>query len=79
MTCRGCKDIGLLAKYYPGVAGIWFPDRLEKFVETHMQCSPHFGGVDLEGDRCFDLWAESDMSHRGELNSWMARRDSGGK
>jgi hypothetical protein len=60
IICRHCKAGNLLAKYYPSNAGVWWPDRVKDFVDKHIQCSPEFGKVDLDGDRCFDLIAESD-------------------
>ncbi len=51
----------MLAKYYPTLGhGIWDHEKLDAWVEKHMECSPHFGKVDLQGDRCFDLFTESD-------------------
>ena len=68
IVCRHCRDRGLLAKYYPPQTighGVWNVARLEAFVEQHMRCSPAFGQSTLEGDRCFDLIAESDQRLRG--------------
>jgi hypothetical protein len=65
--CRHCGETKLLAKYYPTLGhGVWFPEEMCKWVEHHMECSPYFGGQDLQGDRCFDLFAESDERF-GEL------------
>lgn len=59
--CRHCGETKMLAKYYPTLGhGIWFPAKVSEWVETHMECSPAFGQMDLAGDRCFDLFAESD-------------------
>ena len=59
--CRGCGETKMLAKYYPTIGhGIWFPESVSEWVEKHMECSPNFGGMDLKGDRCFDLFTESD-------------------
>ncbi len=54
-----------LAKYYPIMGhGIWFHDSLDEFVTKHMECSPSFGKMDLEGDACFTLFAESDPNYQ---------------
>jgi hypothetical protein len=59
--CRGCGETKILAKYYPLLGhGVWFPDSVSDWVEKHMRCSPNFGKMDLGGDRCFDLFTESD-------------------
>jgi len=59
--CRGCEETLMLAKYYPSMGhGIWFPEMVSAWVEKHMECSPHFYDMDLKGDRCFDLFTESD-------------------
>lgn len=61
LKCRHCGDCTMLAKYYPTIGhGIWNHEKLDEWVDKHMQCSPHFGEIDLKGDRCFDLFSESD-------------------
>jgi hypothetical protein len=51
----------MLAKYYPTLGhGVWNPQKVCEWVEKHMRCSPNFGKMNLGGDRCFDLFAESD-------------------
>ena len=54
----------MLARYFPSMGhGPRDAEDLSKiglFVSLHMECSPHFGGMNLEGDRCFDIVAESD-------------------
>ena len=51
----------MLAKYYPTMGhGMRFPESVSDWVSKHMECSPAFGRMDLEGDRCFDLFTESD-------------------
>ncbi len=77
MTCRGCKDITSLAKYYPPSMGhgVWNPEKVVAFIDKHIECSPNFGKGDLGGDRCFDLWTESDPAHVDEFNAWMKKRN----
>ena len=59
--CRHCSETKMLAKYYPTLGnGVWFPEEVCNWIEKHMKCSPAFGGMDLGGDRCFDLFTESD-------------------
>ena len=61
LKCRTCGHTKMLAKYYPTLGhGVWYPDEVSRFVEKHMECSPNFGYDDLKGDRCFDLFTESD-------------------
>ena len=60
ITCRNCKETTMFAKYYPTLGhGIWHLDHLDEWVYNHMKCSPNFGGMDLKGDRCFDLSTEN--------------------
>lgn len=60
IMCRHCKKYRSMAKYYPTLGhGVWFPESLSDFIERHMEHSPHFGGDDLGGDACFELFAES--------------------
>lgn len=61
LKCRHCGYTKMLAKYYPSIGhGIWFPGSVSDWVEKHITCSPAFGNMTLEGDRCFDLFTESD-------------------
>lgn len=66
MKCRGCGETKMLAKYYPSNYGVWWPEEVCKWIEDHMKHSPNFGEMDLKGDRCFDLFTESDERF-GEL------------
>ena len=60
MQCRYCYKTVLLTKYFPSPGeGVWDPTKVSDFIERHISCSPHFGSVTLEGDRCFDLFTES--------------------
>lgn len=62
--CRGCGETVTLAKYYPTLGhGIWFPETISAYVEKHIECSLNFGKDDLGGDRCFDLFTESDKRY----------------
>lgn len=57
-----------MAKYYPTLGhGVWFPERLCDFIDKHMECSPHFGSMDLNGDRCFDLFTDSSILSFAEV------------
>lgn len=68
MTCRHCGSERTLAKYYPEMAhGIFDPDAVCEWVEKHMECSPAFGTMDLNGDRCFDLSTESEKCEVEEV------------
>lgn len=61
ITCKKCSESMTFAKYYPTIGhGIWDEKSLSDFVHKHMQCSPAFGGMDLDGDRCFDLSTDSE-------------------
>ena len=60
IKCRHCGLTYLFAKYYPSNYGMWYPECVEDFVDRHMSCLPNIGGHDLQGDRCFDLFTESD-------------------
>ena len=63
IKCRHCNECMTFAKYYPTIGhGIWFHESLDEFVIKHMMCSPAFGGMDLEGDRCFDLLTEDEYA-----------------
>jgi len=55
----------MLAKYYPTVLGygVWFPEEVCKWIKKHMECSPNFGNYDLGGDKCFDVYAESNDAY----------------
>ncbi len=58
--CKHCSKTKMFAKYYPTLGhGIWSESFVD-WVSRHMECSPSFGGYDLAGDRCFDLFTESD-------------------
>lgn len=60
IQCKHCREKKTLAKYYPTLAhGVWHPKSVCEWIEKHMECSPAFGGFDLGGDRCFDLFTES--------------------
>ena len=64
IKCRKCGEEMTFAKYYPTLGhGIWSSHipYLEEFVSKHMECSPYFGGDSLNGDRCFDLFTESEI------------------
>ena len=58
ITCRGCGETTLLAKYYPTNHGVWTRNKLCDFIDDHINCTAEFKG-DLKGDRCFDLYTES--------------------
>jgi len=60
MKCRGCGDTLMLAKFYPADFGVWYPDMVSKWIELHIPCSVDRYASDLGGERCFDLFAESD-------------------
>ena len=63
IKCRKCSEEMTFAKYYPTLGhGIWFHEHLDEFVTKHMECSPSFGGPDLNGDRCFELFTESESA-----------------
>ncbi len=65
IKCKHCGEYFTLAKYYPSLGhGIWFPESLDAFIEDHMRHSPAFGKMDLEGDACFTLFAESDPNYQ---------------
>lgn len=57
IKCRHCKATFLFAKYYPSNYGLWYPKEFEEWVDQHMGCGEH--GISLNGDRCFDLCAQS--------------------
>ena len=62
LKCRNCGDTMTFAKYYPTLGhGIWSPEKLDTWVSQHMMCSPRFGGIDLGGDRCFDIHTENTL------------------
>ena len=58
IKCRGCKKKAILAKYYPTNNGVWNRDKLCNFIDDHINCTADYAG-DLGGDRCFDLYTES--------------------
>jgi hypothetical protein len=59
--CRHCGETKMLAKYYPTMGhGVWDQDVVADWVGKHMMCSPAFYQMNLQGDRCFDLFTESD-------------------
>ena len=61
LRCRGCGAEKMLVKYYPRqFDGIWSPTEVSWWIAEHLQCSPHWGQQDLGGDRCFDLFTESE-------------------
>ncbi len=60
MKCHGCGETKMMAKYYPTIGrGVWFPESVSEWVEQHMWSCVETK-MDLEGDRCFDLFTESD-------------------
>lgn len=66
IVCRQCGSQKMLAKYYPGgPMGVWFPEAVEHWVDKHMRCSPASVNFcpTLNGDRCFNLIAESDPEY----------------
>lgn len=78
LKCRGCGATRSLAKYYPTLGyGVWWPDEVAQWIDKHMRCSPHFGEKDLNGDRCFDLFTESDPPSKKEENSMPSWRPPG--
>lgn len=61
IKCRHCGETLTLAKYYPTLgSGVHMPYTVTAWMDEHMRCSPHFGETDLNGDRCFDLFTESE-------------------
>ena len=58
--CRHCGETAMLAKYWPSSGEVTSPDFIGNWVAKHMGCSPNFYDMDLRGDRCFDLFTESD-------------------
>lgn len=81
IKCKHCGYTTMLAKYYPGGLGhgVWNPKLVEAFIDKHMTCSPNFNKPDLDSDRCFDLFTESDprsndLLKPDELNFQPVRR-----
>ena len=57
LRCRKCQAEKTLFKYYPSMSYVM--DDVEKWIKEHIrECfNP---GMDLAGERCFDLTTESD-------------------
>lgn len=63
MRCRTCGEAKMLAKYYPGPHSleIWDSDAMSKWMSDHLECnSGVWCHATMNGDRCFDLFTESD-------------------
>ena len=60
IECRHCNEKTLFAKYYPSNYGVWDMRKVASFIDEHMGCNPNVGiKMDLNGDRCFNLWTEN--------------------
>ena len=63
LKCRHCGKTKSFIKYYPSAHGIQSSNFYDfaKWINRHMECNFDVGvKMDLGGDRCFDLFTESD-------------------
>ena len=75
MRCRKCEAQFMMAKYYPSNRGVWWRDELCDFIDEHMEkCVPR--GIDLNGNRVFDLFTENTTSEQAAAKMEIVRHIS---
>ena len=61
LQCTTCEKMECMVKYYPSNNGVFYPDSLIKFIDTHIKCNVMVKNrqLDLKGEACFKLLTES--------------------